>query len=428
MRILLLSHGLPPDSVGGVQQHVVGLADALVRAGHDVHVLARSNLPGTPQGERVAATADEIAASGARGAHVTWCAYRWENCDSIAAMYECAPMAEAVRAFVAERAAAGETFDVAHVHHLTGLSTDSVRAIRDAGVPVVLTLHDYWLFCPRGQMFHVDSERCDRADVERCADCLQRTFSGWFNETNRTQNVENLHARARAVMLTADRLVVPSPRAIAPFADLGIPGEQFEIVENGVDTGNLHALPPPVPHDGPLRLGYLGTLMASKGLHVVLDALQRLPQGTATLTIHGNAVPYHGDETYLNRCFQRLQPGSGVSYHGPYGLDALPRLFAEIDVLVAPALWHEAFGLTVREALAAGRPVLVSEIGGLQDAVDDGEQGYVLPPGDVPAWATAIERLANDRDLTAKLASGARERARSFAEMAAELVAIYDEL
>ncbi|MCR9248374.1 MAG: glycosyltransferase family 4 protein [bacterium] len=421
MRILLLTHGLPPESVGGVQQHVVGLADALVRAGHDVHVFARATLADQPQGTRVpesAATAPQI----------TWCAYRWEGCDSLAAMYESRPMAAALAEFVQERAAAGERFDVAHVHHLTGLSTDCVATLKAANVPVVLTLHDYWLFCPRGQMFHKREEVCERAEIARCSECLQQTFPWWLNAENGSERVQSIHDRARAVLQAADRLVVPSPRAMAPFVELGVPAERFVAVENGVDTGNLHELSAATPHDGPLRLGYLGTLMASKGLHVAIEALQALPPGTATLEIHGNAVPYHGDETYLNRCFQRLQPGDGVRYHGPYGLAELPARFATIDVLVAPALWHEAFGLTVREALAAGRPVLVSRVGGLQDSVEDGQQGFVLPPGDVSAWTAAIQRLADDRELVTRLAAGARSRARSFHDMAHQLLGIYDEV
>jgi glycosyltransferase involved in cell wall biosynthesis len=143
------------------------------------------------------------------------------------------------------------------------------------------------------------------------------------------------------------------------------------------------------------------------------------------LRIHGNVVPYHGDLSYGTRCLQQLQPGSGVQYFGPYGLDELPNLLAGIDVLAAPALWHEAFGLTVREALAAARPVLVSQVGGLQDAVVDGEQGYVLPPGDAGAWAGAIARLARDRNLVQRLGRTARGRARSFLTMAADLVAVY---
>ncbi len=128
---------------------------------------------------------------------------------------------------------------------------------------------------------------------------------------------------------------------------------------------------------------------------------------------------------YPLRCFQRLQPGAGVSYHGPYALGELPHLLAGIDVLAAPALWHESFGLTVREALAAGRPVLVSRVGGLQDAVQDGKEGLVLPPGDVPAWTAALARLAADRGLVQRMAGAARARARGFAAMAADLLAVY---
>jgi glycosyltransferase involved in cell wall biosynthesis len=167
--------------------------------------------------------------------------------------------------------------------------------------------------------------------------------------------------------------------------------------------------------------------MPSKGLHVLLDAVLALPPGAVSLDIHGNAVPYHGDQSYLTRCFQRLSPGSRVTYHGPYGLSELPRHLAAIDVLAAPALWHEAFGLTVREALAAARPVLVSRIGGLQDAVADGEQGYLLPPGDAAAWAAAIARLAGDRALVARMSQSARSRARGFTAMASDLLAVYED-
>jgi glycosyltransferase involved in cell wall biosynthesis len=165
--------------------------------------------------------------------------------------------------------------------------------------------------------------------------------------------------------------------------------------------------------------------MPSKGLHVLLDAMAALPRGDAVLRIHGNVVPYHGDQSYGTRCFQRLQPGSGVHYFGPYGLGELPELLSEIDVLAAPALWHEAFGLTVREALAAGRPVLVSRIGGLQDAVADGEAGRVLPPGDVGAWTEALRGMCADRRLVARMAQAARPLARGFGAMAADLAAVY---
>ena len=105
----------------------------------------------------------------------------------------------------------------------------------------------------------------------------------------------------------------------------------------------------------------------------------------------------------------------------------MPERMATIDVLAAPALWHEAFGLTVREALAAGRPVLVSRIGGLQDAVVDGVQGRLLPPGDPAAWAEAIRSLADDRKLLRGYIAATGGQARGFAAMANDLSNIYSE-
>lgn len=419
MRILLLCHGLPPESVGGVEQHVEGLAQALADAGHQVHVFARTSAPSFPQGTRLPTTGSNPA--------ITRCAYRWENISDLEGSYTCLPMAAALRAFLAERQAAGETFDVAHVHHLTGMSTDAVRELRTAGIPVVMTLHDYWLMCPRGQMWHVHEVVCDRVEPNRCGECLHHTYRHWLDVPQGVATAARLHARARNTLAIANRLVIPSARAIPPFAALGVDPARFTVVENGVDTTALERLEPAGQHPGPLRLGYLGTLLPSKGLHVLLEALRMQPAGTVELAIHGNAVSYHGDERYPLRCFQPVRPGDEVHYHGPYTTAELPRILAPIDVVCAPALWQEAFGLTVREALAAARPVLVSRIGGLQDAVTDGVEGMVLPPGDPTAWAQAIRELAADRNRVREMAAKARSRARGFAAMASDLLRVYAE-
>ena len=107
MRILLVSHGLPPDSVGGVEQHVSGLADALVAQGHHVTLLARADLEGHAQGA--------LEQTG-RGNPTTWrAAYRWEQVDSLEAMYSSEPMAAAMARFLRERSAAGETLSLIHI-------------------------------------------------------------------------------------------------------------------------------------------------------------------------------------------------------------------------------------------------------------------------------------------------------------------------
>ena len=415
MRILLITHGLPPDSVGGVEQHVSGLAQALAAADHQVEIYARTSRTGVP-GTHLQ--------EDWHGCRVTRVIYRWEELGRLRDLYASELMETSLQSFLDEAASEGRRFDVAHVHHLTGLSTGSVNVLQAAGIPVVLTLHDYWLMCPRGQMWHRDGHACEAVEPATCAACLSPTFPDWLPPDTAPQLVAEIHEMARATLTAASRLVTPSARTIPFFERLGIPADRIHVVENGVDTEALRDLDPP-PEQGPLRIGYLGTLIPSKGLDTLIAAQQALPPGIATLTIHGNSVPYHGDDGFLRRAFAGMQPSAAVRYHGPYETSDLPRLLAEIDVLVAPSLWHEAFGLTVREAMAAGRPVIVNRMGGLQDAVTEGIEGHIVEPGDVAQLSRTLAALAADRPTLRSMGSAARQRIRGFSEMAADLLEHY---
>ena len=421
LKILLVAHGLPPESVGGVEQHVEGLAKSLVDQGHDVTIYAGTTRDGA-QG-----TVHEEAAWGCRVFRVV---YRHEGLTGLQDLYRSELLDQAFAGFLQDRLGQGQRFDVAHVHHLTGISVGILQHLKAARIPVALTLHDYWLMCPRGQMWHRREEPCERVEPGRCAGCLQPTFPGWLADDVAEERVAAVHQQARDTLAQADLLITPSSRTLPFFERLGVDPARFRVVQNGVDVAALAAVPPP-PTKGPLRVGYLGSLIPSKGLHILTAAFLRLwpkrPDG-CRLDIHGNAMPYHGDDTYLDRVFGDLPQGAPIHYHGAYTTTDLPRILAGIDVVVAPALWEEAFGLTAREALAAGRPVICSRIGGLQDAVEDGVQGWLVPPGDPIALGEALERLAGDRRQLLQMGAAAGQQRRGFDAMATELAGLYRDL
>ncbi|MHC4898190.1 MAG: glycosyltransferase family 4 protein [Planctomycetota bacterium] len=430
LKILLVAHGLPPESVGGVEQHVEGLAQALVHHGHEVTIYARTARAGA-QGTVLADAPGEPAT--AWGCRVFRVVYRHEGLNGLADLYRCDLLDQAFAGFLQQQLGQGQRFDVAHVHHLTGVSVGILDHLRAAQIPVVLTLHDYWLMCPRGQMWHRLEEPCERVEPARCAGCLAPTFPAWLpDDDGAAARVAAVHQQARDTLASANRLISPSARTIRFFEGLGIDPGRIHVVANGVDVDALAAVPPP-PAEGPLRVGYLGSLIPSKGLHVLVAAFQRLwhqlqdaPDSRGCrLDIHGNTVPYHGDTTYLDRVFGNLPAAAPIHHHGPYATGDLPRLLATVDVVVAPALWEEAFGLTVREAMAAGRAVICSRIGGLQDAIEDGVQGFVVPPGNPAALHEALARLAQDRGRLLQMAAAGGRQARGFAAMALDLAGHY---
>jgi glycosyltransferase involved in cell wall biosynthesis len=413
MRLLLVCHGLPPESVGGVEQHVDGLARALLKKGIDVHVYSKTGGDADqPQGM--------VVEDHSQPYPVHRVVYRYEDLQTLQDLYRVEALDRSFARFLSE-----QSFDLAHVHHLTGISVGALDQLRAAGIPSLLSLHDYWLICPRGQMWHREGSACERVEARRCADCLEPGFGSLLGGP---EDLNEHYASTLTSLGLPARLIIPSARAMAPFLDLGLPSERFQVVENGVDAQALGGLNPPEP-GAALRIGYLGSLIPSKGLHVLVQAFSQLAPGTASLHIHGNRVPYHGDLDYAERSLAGLGPEQGIFDHGPYETDDLPRILSELDLLVAPALWREAFGLTIREGLAAGRPALVSEIGGLADAVEEGVDGRLLEPGNVEQLGRALEQLCRDREVLGGLIAGAgRRRVRGFEEMAAELLESYGQV
>ncbi len=165
MRILFVVHGFPPEATGGTELYAAGLAQALWRRGHDIVVLARDARPDEPEyrvrRDRVGEVAVVRVNHTFRDATSFEHTYRNERIDAIAG------------ALLDE-----ERPDLVHAHHLTCLSTGIAAQCAARGIPLVLTLNDYWLMCHRGQLLDLDLARCDGPEAERCAACAGLAASG----------------------------------------------------------------------------------------------------------------------------------------------------------------------------------------------------------------------------------------------------------
>ncbi|HZU72781.1 MAG TPA: glycosyltransferase [Acidimicrobiales bacterium] len=144
----------------------------------------------------------------------------------------------------------------------------------------------------------------------------------------------------------------------------------------------------PVPPSPPLRLAAVGRLASEKGFDTVISAVNRLvAQGhEVMLTIVGDGP--------LRRSLEALAAASGdaVSFAGAVGKDEMWGAIDGAHALVVPSR-REGLGLVALDALARGRPVIASDVGGLPESVEDGADGVLVPPGDVEAWVAAILRL-----------------------------------
>ena len=288
--------------------------------------------------------------------------------------------------------------DLIHWHSLFNFSMGLALESRRAGVPAVFTGHDYRLLCPRVYLFRGDLSVCDGPshDGWKCAKCL--------DAPGREQIYALRAAMSRALSREAfDLHLTVSGRAGRIFA------------RNGHDPRRMRTLHPQTPtidllwkrlgsgrrpaslSGRPLRVGFIGNLLAWKGVHVLVRALQGFDPRRVEGHLFGS-----GPESYAS-ALRALDRKGILRFHGRYGHGDLPGILGGIDVVVAPSLCEETGGLTVLEALAGRVPVVGSRIGGFTEFIEEGETGFLFPPGDADALAEILSRFLSDPLLLERL-------------------------
>jgi len=227
---------------------------------------------------------------------------------------------------------------------------------------------------------------------------LQDTFSEWLG---------------RAVARLDTRIAVS--RTAEASARLYYPGE-YRIIPNGVDVERFR--PDLAPFEewrdrDHVNLLFVGRLDPRKGLHHLLAAMPEViarTGGRARLLIVGNS--------YLRPRLEARVPAAlrgHIRFLGHVPSADLPRWYATGDVFVSPASGNESFGIVLLEAMAAGRPVVATDIPGYRSVIQPGENAEAIPPGDVASLARVLVRLIEDPARRSELARRGRARALEFA-------------
>lgn len=444
MRVLHAIHDFLPRHRAGSEIYAFELARAQ-SARHDVFVLAAEYDPSTAHGT--------IRWRSHGGLTVIEIVNNWEF-ERFEESYS-SPRINAQLRHVLDAARP----DVVHVHNLLNLSFDLPRMAHERGISTVATLHDYTLVCAAGgQRVHVaDSHVCGVIDPERCSRCfVQSPLHAQMAAGRLTRHTGgrllakagaaihrlapsatvaaagalragDIHAgdmarrlsAARSVLETIDLVVAPSPSIAAEFERLGLDRRRLEVSDYGfVPAAPGAAAARPIAR-GPLRIGFVGTLVWHKGAHVLLDAARRLA-GEYEIHIHGDTAVFPGYVAQL----ARLDPESRVRFHGGFDRDRLGEVYGAIDVLVVPSLWLENSPLVIHEAFMHRVPVIGARIGGIADLVADGVSGLLYDPFDPEALAAAVQRVMDDRGLLGRLSTAA-PRVKTIGEDAAEWDARY---
>jgi len=195
------------------------------------------------------------------------------------------------------------------------------------------------------------------------------------------------------------------------FIDRYFPGD-YKVIPNGVDISRLaNAQPIARYRDGTLNIFFMGRFEPRKGAMYLLKAYRQLRKRgiDCRLLLAGTGPQEREIRRYI--ATRRLK---GVELLGRISDDDKDRYFATADVYVSPATGQESFGIVLLEAMAAGTPIVCSDIHGYKGVVRRGEQALLVPPRDVKALTAALEKILGDPELRARMGEAGRARAPQF--------------
>ncbi len=420
-RILLTASRFFPSSYGGGEMYILSLAQELAVRGYEVRVVTLA--PWQEPGSKSFARSNFV----------------YQGVSVAALSFNPAATTEGEKYAVNHPLLRGALKDAItefapDIIHINGINSAALMVAAELRLPTVTTIHHSGIACTAGALVRPDHSLCRYpADPSVCVPCCSLYRSphwwtggllgkspSWFyryfgkkvDSVRRLpyllrvlrypwlveQTIEQMHI----VWKYSERFIVPS----LAMKEL--------LLRNGVEEGRIRVIPHGIQptqrteltFDGKrkIRFGYVGQFSFVKGIHLIVQALERLEHAEQCELHLFGAVQSKEEESYFFPLMKNYTGAAKIIQHGYQSGVELQKAYSSIDVLLCPSLANEAFGLVVSEALAAGRPVIVSRSGALPELVKDGEYGYVVGRNRPDELSDAMQRCVESPELILAMA------------------------
>ena len=419
MKILFLTNGYPPHRWAGTETYTAGIADELQKRGHEIQVLCAgtweggtSNLNGT--------TDDQFHSVPVRRLNINWI----KATDPFEYLYKNPVIANYLENYIQENKP-----QLVHVTSCETLSASVLQVLKNAGIPFVLTLTDFWFLCPRINLLKSDGTNCDGMTTPwQCLQCQLLTSKAylWPKRFLPERLVSSLLMKVSKYPIITRQ---PGLRGMAgdmhkrkeflnraiTWPDVRITASSF--VRDIFLTNHIQAPITILPYGHDLswakgqvaktkseilRIGFIGQITYSKGVHLLIKAVNLVNQdypGKIVLSIYGDT---NHSADYSSKLFELTRDSSNIKFCGTYPHDQSAGIFSELDVLVVPSLWYD-FPLIIYEAFATKTPVIATNLGGMAEAVKHEVNGLLFERGNANDLKNQLVRLIDEPILLEKL-------------------------
>jgi len=306
--------------------------------------------------------------------------------------------------------------DIVHFGHLSHLSTNLPSIVKDEfGLPVVFTLHDFWLGCFRGQLVNHTGMICYGPSVDSCLQCATSTFKNHVS----TKDVERMLGHMEIVRDKVDIFLSPSKTVARFIHNLGVPESKIILSKYGFDRSAITFRKKTYSRDSKITFGYTGRIIPVKGIGLLLEAFKGL-EG------RGHKLLVFGDDSSV-RPYLAKRMSSETCLMGSYDNQSIDSVLDSIDVLIVPSTWLENSPLVIQEAFLKGIPVITSDLGGMAELVENGVNGLLFKPGNLSSLSEVIRKIMDDPTILNRFIIDPSD-VRDISEEAESLIKVYQKM
>lgn len=421
MKILQISHSFPPYNMAGTEVYAYNLCRELSKK-HEVFVFHRINDTRKAEYEICYEQIDRLGV------------YSINNTFKLCNSYEETYNNEVITNKFVEILDKVKP-DIVHIQHLNFLSTGIIKEVKFRGIPVVYTLHDYWLICPQSQLLKRDYQICNNHKFSDCIDCqvyylslrknikriyqicnklypslasfLKKVYLNLSRERLSSRNSEEkIKVRAKHIKdicELVDIFISPSQFLRNKFIESEMVSSKRILFSNLGFNQRLFDDYKEKLLSGKIRFGFIGTFLPHKGAHLLIEAFNRIKAANVELNIYGKFKSYVGFEYYLRYLKKIVVKNKNIKFMGDFDNSNISSVFSNIDVLVVPSIWPENSPLVIQEASMAKTPVIASDAGGIRELIRNDISGLLFTTNSSESLYEKIELLINNPALIEKL-------------------------
>jgi glycosyltransferase involved in cell wall biosynthesis len=384
-RILVVSHGHPDFSLGGAEIAAYNLFEAFKKNDgvEDTWFLARADRGRGVTGQIHKRRDNE---------------YLWEQGVADWHLMKSAHQESVTTWFVDLLKSLKPT--IVHIHHYAHIGLEFIRAIKrfDSNIKIFITLHEYMAICKHnGQMVKTGEgmKLCSSESFDECRGCFpENTAEDFWLRKHHFKSTFDL----------ADGYISPSEFLRQRYIDWGINEDKIVMIENG--QADLPTLAARELNEGETRniFGFFGQVNPYKGIDILLEALRSMTKqerSSLVVEIHGANLEQQSGEfkEKVQTLAKKLIKEGCLRWVGPYRPDEQMNRMKAIDWVIVPSIWWENSPMVIQESFVAGRPLIVSDIGGMNEKVRNNIDGLHFSARNSIDLASKLLRAANSSTL-----------------------------